>query len=73
MTPAKPELVIFDCDGVLVDSEVLTCAVEAEMLTALGLPMTVRDVVDRFIGMPDETMDRLLEAELGIADARTAI
>ena len=32
--------VIFDCDGVLVDSERLTVVVEARMLTELGWPHT---------------------------------
>ena len=43
-------LVIFDCDGVLVDSERLTVDVEAQMLTELGWPMTPADVVTRFMG-----------------------
>jgi HAD superfamily hydrolase (TIGR01509 family) len=36
-----PQLVIFDCDGVLVDSEVISNRVLAEMLTAEGLPSTL--------------------------------
>lgn len=36
-----PQLVIFDCDGVLVDSEVISNRVLAEMLTADGLPTTL--------------------------------
>ncbi len=43
-------LVIFDCDGVLVDSERLTVEVEARMLTELGWVMTPADVVSRFMG-----------------------
>jgi HAD superfamily hydrolase (TIGR01509 family) len=35
------QLVIFDCDGVLVDSEVISNRVLAEMLTAEGLPTTL--------------------------------
>jgi beta-phosphoglucomutase-like phosphatase (HAD superfamily) len=34
----RPELVIFDCDGVLVDSERLSTAVLAAALSAVGLP-----------------------------------
>lgn len=37
----KPELVIFDCDGVLVESEAISNRVLAEMLTAEGLPTTL--------------------------------
>jgi beta-phosphoglucomutase-like phosphatase (HAD superfamily) len=35
------ELVIFDCDGVLVDSEVISNEVLARMLTREGLPTTL--------------------------------
>jgi HAD superfamily hydrolase (TIGR01509 family) len=37
----EPQLVIFDCDGVLVDSEVISNRVLAEMLTGEGLPTTL--------------------------------
>ncbi|HYE01556.1 MAG TPA: HAD family hydrolase [Alphaproteobacteria bacterium] len=45
-----PDLVIFDCDGVLVDSEIIYCRVDAETLTAHGLPITVEEVVREFSG-----------------------
>jgi HAD superfamily hydrolase (TIGR01509 family) len=44
------ELVIFDCDGVLVDSEMLACGSLAETLTQHGLPSTIEEVFDRFLG-----------------------
>lgn len=44
------DLVIFDCDGVLVDSERLTVVEESRMLTELGWPMTPEEVVVRFMG-----------------------
>jgi HAD superfamily hydrolase (TIGR01509 family) len=43
-------LVIFDCDGVLVDSEVITSRVFAGMLNELGIPATVEQVFDKFVG-----------------------
>jgi len=43
-------LVIFDCDGVLVDSERLTVGVEARVLTELGWPMDAEGVVRRWMG-----------------------
>ncbi len=49
--PDRPGLVIFDCDGVLVDSEYLANAVLAEKLTALGLPTTVEESIGRYTGM----------------------
>ncbi len=45
-----PDLVIFDCDGVLVDSEPLTNAVMAEDLTERGLPLTAEEAMTHFIG-----------------------
>jgi HAD superfamily hydrolase (TIGR01509 family) len=43
-------LVIFDCDGVLVDSEVLSCQCLADVLSMHGLPTTIDDVFARFLG-----------------------
>ena len=47
-------LVIFDCDGVLVDSERISLRIQAEWMTALGLPTTYEDCVRDFggLGMP---------------------
>lgn len=46
----RPSLVIFDCDGVLVDSEPLSNRIVAESLTRYGLPMTVKECTDLFVG-----------------------
>jgi HAD superfamily hydrolase (TIGR01509 family) len=59
------ELVIFDCDGVLVDSERLSVRVEAEYLAELGWPLTEAEIVERFMGQSDEYMDEAIEAQLG--------
>jgi HAD superfamily hydrolase (TIGR01509 family) len=59
------ELVIFDCDGVLVDSERLTVAVEARMLTDMGWPITVDEVVRRFVGGSSDAMLAEIERHLG--------
>src|SRR5690606_34849717 len=50
--PASPpiELVVFDCDGVLVDSERLAVAVESRLLGELGWALTEDEVFDRFVG-----------------------
>lgn len=45
-----PDLVIFDCDGVLVDSEPLSNAIFAEMLNELGLAVTLDDMYEWFLG-----------------------
>lgn len=44
------ELVIFDCDGVLVDSELITNRVFTQMLNEIGISMTLQDVLERFVG-----------------------
>lgn len=44
------QLVIFDCDGVLVDSERITNQVFADMLGELGLAFTLEDMFEQFVG-----------------------
>lgn len=63
------KLVIFDCDGVLVDSERLTVAVEAEVLTDMGWPMTAADIVRDFMGKSDAANLALIASRLGQAAA----
>ncbi len=46
------KLVIFDCDGVLIDSEVIACRVAAEELSRNGFPITWREMVERYSGIP---------------------
>ena len=51
MTPVNElKLVIFDCDGVLVDSEQITNRVFSEMLNELGLSVTLDDMFEKFVG-----------------------
>lgn len=45
------ELVIFDCDGVLVDSEPIANRVLAQTLTAAGVPMSAQEARRRFQGL----------------------
>jgi HAD superfamily hydrolase (TIGR01509 family) len=59
------ELVIFDCDGVLVDSERLAVRTEAQILAGLGWPLTERDIVERFVGRSAAHMQREIERHLG--------
>ncbi|MCC7272801.1 MAG: HAD family phosphatase [Alphaproteobacteria bacterium] len=60
-------LVIFDCDGVLIDSEVIYSAVDAAMLTTLGHPTAPAELSRRFTGVPHRDVWRILAAELGFA------
>jgi HAD superfamily hydrolase (TIGR01509 family) len=59
------ELVIFDCDGVLVDSEVISCRAHAETLTRHGYPISAEQVLQRFLGVSDREARQTVEAELG--------
>ncbi|MEO1057731.1 MAG: HAD family hydrolase [Actinomycetota bacterium] len=68
MPAAQAELVIFDCDGVLVDSERLTIDIEARVLTDMGWAITVDEIVERFMGRSDELMLKEIARRLG-ADA----
>lgn len=58
-------LVIFDCDGVLVNSEPVANKVVASMLTAEGWEMTPDEADRRFLGMTLPDMVPLIEAKLG--------
>ena len=60
-------LVIFDCDGVLIDSEPVCNRVVAEALTSLGWPMTTEICERRFVGMSFHDMQPVVEARLGRA------
>ncbi len=46
----KIELIIFDCDGVLVDSEIITNRVFAAMITELGVPVNLDYMFENFVG-----------------------
>ena len=59
------ELVIFDCDGVLVDTERIAVRIDVQVLATLGWAMTERDVVERFMGRSDAYMTAEIERFLG--------
>ncbi|WP_333822032.1 HAD family hydrolase [Pinisolibacter sp.] len=58
-------LVIFDCDGVLIDSEIVVARLEAEAMTGLGLPISVETVCARFAGTTTKEVWETIERELG--------
>jgi len=58
-------LVIFDCDGVLVDTERIAVKIDVVVLGKLGWTMTEAEVIERFMGRSDEEMTREIEAHLG--------
>jgi HAD superfamily hydrolase (TIGR01509 family) len=63
--PGHPLLVIFDCDGVLVDTERISATVGAASLTELGWELTEQDMIDRFLGCSDEHFRAEVVRELG--------
>jgi HAD superfamily hydrolase (TIGR01509 family) len=61
----SPQLVIFDCDGVLIDSETIACRVDAECFAEIGFPVTFEDVRERYVGTTWRTMFADVEARHG--------
>lgn len=58
-------LVIFDCDGVLVDSERVTAQVSASILTSLGWSVSEQDVIRTFMGCTDDYWREVVLARTG--------
>ena len=61
------DLVIFDCDGVLVDSEELSCRIHADVLTSHGYAITSEQVHARFLGRSAREARFEVETEIGRA------
>jgi HAD superfamily hydrolase (TIGR01509 family) len=59
------DLVIFDCDGVLIDSEILWATIEAEALTRAGFPITPLEYARRYAGLTHQVINKKLEADHG--------
>jgi HAD superfamily hydrolase (TIGR01509 family) len=55
------KLVIFDCDGVLVDSEPIAARVASDVMTQLGFPVTADELMSRFAGLSASAVTRALE------------
>jgi HAD superfamily hydrolase (TIGR01509 family) len=61
----RTKLIIFDCDGVLIDSEIVVCRLTGEELTQLGYPVTTAQVIERFAGRPERGMIADIEQDWG--------
>jgi len=59
------DLVIFDCDGVLVDSERIAVRIDAIVLSRLGWELSEAEILERFVGRSDAHMVSEIEAHLG--------
>jgi HAD superfamily hydrolase (TIGR01509 family) len=60
-----PDLVIFDCDGTLVDTERISVRVNLQLLNEVGGDYTEAEVRELFVGASLETYATLVEARLG--------
>ena len=58
-----PRLVIFDCDGVLIDSEIIAARAQSRALAEHGIAITPEEAARRFAGIPDADMWQTLQAE----------
>ena len=77
----EPDLIIFDCDGVLVDSELLSCRCLSEVLAEFGVQLGLEQALELFLGrstkaiaqhyrergdiLPDDFLPRLKARVLG--------
>ncbi len=60
------DLIIFDCDGVLVDSEIIAADVESKLLTEAGYPISIEEMGERFAGMTWQNILFQVEREASI-------
>ena len=63
--PSSVDLVIFDCDGVLIDSEVISTRSTVEALSALGYVISEANVARRFVGRSYASIRKEIEADWG--------
>jgi len=61
----KFEAVLFDCDGVLVDSEAITCGVLRDMLEEQGWVLSLQDCMAEFLGHTVRNRRDVIEANTG--------
>ncbi len=61
------QAILFDCDGVLVDSESLTCGVLRDMFEEQGWRMSLAECMQRFVGHTVKSQWPLIEANTGLA------
>ena len=59
------DLVIFDCDGVLIDSERIAVRVDAIVLERLGWPLSEEEIIERFMGRSEAYMTGEIERAIG--------
>jgi HAD superfamily hydrolase (TIGR01509 family) len=63
---SPPDLVIFDCDGVLVDSEVISNRIFMESFAELGIAFTLEEMLAFGVGKNAVTLAAAIEQEFGV-------
>jgi len=63
------DLVIFDCDGVLIDSELLSARADRECLAECGIDLSVEEILERYTGISFAGMVADLEERHGVLPA----
>jgi HAD superfamily hydrolase (TIGR01509 family) len=58
-------LIAIDCDGTIVDSEIIAAQVDAELLAQAGFPITAAEVNRRFAGLTSGEIAAIVEGETG--------
>ena len=58
-------LTIFDCDGVLVDSEIIAARVDAEVFKEIGFEIEPEEIIHRFAGLTSKDLMEVVESEIG--------
>lgn len=61
------DLVIFDCDGVLIDSELLSVRADVASFAEAGFPVTAEEIAMRYIGISQAAMEADVAARYGRA------
>lgn len=59
----EKKLIIFDCDGVLVDSEFVASRVFSEALSSYGYPISTEESIKRFTGISEEDARQMILKE----------
>lgn len=65
MEAQEIKLVIFDCDGVLMDSEIVAAEAELEIYREYGIEMEIVEFCARFAGLDSIKVKEAMEGELG--------
>src|SRR5437868_3325198 len=66
MENSMHKLIIFDCDGVLVDSEIIANRIDSQLLTELGYSISPEESIRRFTGVNSKDVRRIILEESGI-------